>query len=266
MKTTSKLVCIAAALLVMSAGWAPASGATKKKPPPDTYRQPLFFEWDHNDLDVLIVPPGHGQLVNGPSNDRLLNDGDPNEVNPLATSYLKATLKSITDWQRAIQAFGSASLKRLKLNVYVLGRDVPSSSALNDPDVLIVFDETKGTTAGITYSPDAVTLDGQPVNSPCTIANSMWLVSSFSYSDMYNVAGHEFGHCLGVNHTTSSGSDTVIKRDIMFYKQAEPIGNPKTSLNCMSNLNVNGIGLAFDGKPAPTEAAVLSTKYKKISC
>src|SRR5688500_5111987 len=100
MKTTSKLVCIAAALLVMSAGWAPASGATKKKPPPDTYRQPLFFEWNHNDLDVLIVPPGHGQLVNGPSNDRLLNDGDPNEVNPLATSYLKATLKSITDWQR----------------------------------------------------------------------------------------------------------------------------------------------------------------------
>jgi hypothetical protein len=218
-----------------------------------TYGQPVSFDWDRMVLDVLIVPPQHGQIFNGPSNTRLLNGNDPKELNPLSTSYLKATEKSIVDWKRAIKTFGSARLKRLRLNVFVLGRDIPTQAALTNPEIIIAWDEHKGTILG-----QSVRFWTDDYSTPCLNHNSQFYTNSFSYPDMYNVAGHEFGHCLGLDHSTPA------KSDIMYAQYTETIGLQNTRLHCMSNLNVKGLEFVYDGKTKPRGATV--KKYQRISC
>jgi hypothetical protein len=246
------LTALAVALIV------PAIAEPAAARPAPSYTQPVFFEWDRMVLDVLIAPPQHGQIVNGRTRLRVLNDRDADELNPLANSYLKALEKAIADWRRAIKTFGSASLRRLKLNVYVLGRDVPPAAALQHPEIIITWDENKASILGRSsrfYAGDAST--------PCVIDNSQMTTESFSYPDMYNIAGHEFGHCLGLNHTTGAKG---VENDLMHATYPEEIGNEDTGMHCMSNLHVRGLELVYDGKAKPTSVTIPTSTYKKIPC
>ena len=218
------------------------------------YEQPISFEWDRKDLDVLIVPPHHGQLLNGRSGTRLLGGRGAAELNPLANSYIAALTQAIADWQKAIRTFGSRSLRQLKLNVYVLGRDVPPLSALQRPEILFTWDETKLTILGVS------TRTG---DTPCVVSNSMLALNSFSAPDMYNIAGHEFGHCLGIDHATGSRG---IQRDILFATYNQPIGHEGNELRCMSNLNVRTLELVYDGRDSPASASIPASEYTKIRC
>ena len=227
--------------------------------------QPLFQEWDQMTLDVVIVPPVHGQISNG---DGTLGGGDPNELVPIANSYVRATEKAIGDWQRAIRTFGSPALRRLRLNVYVLGRDVFSPAILSPLDILVTYGETLfpvagGTTVGEGYVEfSGVRLGGNP---RCTNVNAMFGPTNFTFADMYNIAGHEFGHCLGIGHVGPSG-DPVVVSDIMHWRYEESVGARGNKLHCMSNINVAGLELAFDGKSNPSRATMPASKYKRIAC
>ncbi len=220
-----------------------------------TYSQPVLFEWDRHELDVLIVPPHHGQLLNGRSGTRALNGGDVNELNPLANSYLKALTRAITGWREAIATFGSRSLRKLRLHVYVLGRDLPPSAALRDPEILFTWDETKGAILGLSarYGEE----------SPCVVSNSMLALNSFSSADMYNIAGHEFGHCLGINHAVGPKG---IKRDLLYAVYGQNIGLESNTFQCMSNLNVKALELVYDGRETPDVAKIAVRDYKQIRC
>lgn len=200
------------------------------------YELPAQDDWDKARLTVYIVPPMHGQLYNG---NGPLAGGDPNEVTPFQNSYLKAIENSIKEWNRGIEMFGSAKLKkRFKATVYVIGRDeLPDQSM---PDILVVTDENKGPVLGFA-------LGGEP----CIVNNSQMFTRSFNYADMYNVMGQEYGHCLGLGHVGSQGGVEPTseqkhpEHDVMNGFYADPIGSPETHLHCVSNLDVKGLEYTF---------------------
>lgn len=192
--------------------------------------------WAKSRLTVYIVPPTHGQLYNsnGP-----LGGADPDEVTPFENSYLRAMEASIKEWDRGIRMFGSAKLKRrFRADVYVVGRDdLPGQ---RQPDILVVTDENKGPVLGFALYTD-----------PCIVNNSQMFTRSFTYADMYNVMGQEYGHCLGLGHVGSQGgvdptsSQKHPEHDVMNGFYADGIGNNETHLHCVSSLDVKGLEYVF---------------------
>lgn len=221
------------------------------------YYLPVWFEWEKSKLDVLIVPPGHGQIYNPAGG--ALNGGQLGELSPYENSYLKATEKSIADWRTAVAKFGSSLLNaNLKTNVYVLGRDSVPGSALREPEIVVTSDETKGPILGVA------------VNSrPCLVDNSKFFVTSFTYADMYNINGQEYGHCLGLDHAGGGPrGDQVIAHDVMNGTYADIPGST-THLHCMSNLDVAALELVFDqlyGADGASKATMAPSEYKRIGC
>src|SRR5688572_32578570 len=93
-----KSVLLLAVLSLAAALLSPVTSQAKEPP----YRQPLSGDWDTKRLDVIVVPPAHGQIYNG---NGPLNNLDPNEVGP-NNSYVRATEDSIAEWQRVVRNFG----------------------------------------------------------------------------------------------------------------------------------------------------------------
>ncbi|HVE92439.1 MAG TPA: hypothetical protein VNE62_09115 [Actinomycetota bacterium] len=218
--------------LVLFLGFAPApAGASHES---RSFEQPLWFQWEKAALDVLIVPPNHGQIYN--ARNGVLNRLDPGELNPLTTSYLAAIENSVADFHTAVNLYGSQTLRNgLKTNVYVLGRDNVPQAALTSPEVVIVTDENKGSVLGVAVS-----------SRPCIVNNSKLFVTSFSYEDMFNVNAQEYGHCLGLEHVPGhvDGPDGD-KHDPMNGSYPHSPGADGTDLHCVSNLNVLGLEEVF---------------------
>jgi hypothetical protein len=200
------------------------------------YELPALDMWAKSRLTVHVVPPTHGQLYNG---NGPAAGGDPNEVTPYENSYLRAMEDSIEEWNKGIRMFGSKTLnKNFKASVYVLGRDeVPDQSS---PDILVVTDENKGPVLGFAMRSE-----------PCIVNNSQMFTRSFTYADMFNIMGQEYGHCLGLQHVGSQGgvdptSDQKHpEHDVMNGFYADRIGDPATHLHCVSNLDVKGLEYTF---------------------
>lgn len=236
------------ALVVVSA--ASASAET-------VYKQPTFGSpWDTTNLDVLIVPPEHGQLVNG---EGLLAGGDVREVTPLQNSYLRAIERSIANWRKAIKAYAPTSLSsRLRIRHYVIGRDQVPPEALRDPEAVIVTAPHQFEILGVTFH--AATL-----GTKCLISNARFFTASFSYSDMLNVSTHEFGHCLGGDHVLNDKP----ARDVMVAFYVHEVGARGNPVHCPSNLNVRTITRAFGAvfdKPATGVLSVSKSDYRQIAC
>ena len=202
------------------------------------YELPTRDEWTHSKLSVLIVPPEHGQLYNGYGP---LGGLDPKEVTPFENSYMRAIEDSIAEWKLGIKKFGSPRLREtLKITTYVLGRDEVPSDVLFSPDILLITDPNKGPVLGFAM-----------YATPCIVNNSRMFVRSFTYADMYNVNGQEFGHCLGLGHVGSQGgaeptsSQKHPEHDVMNGFYADPVGAVGNHLHCVSSLDVKGLEWTF---------------------
>lgn len=232
MKTTIWMI-LAALLLGVAA--APALADHEED---GIYEIPTSDVWTKSKLNVLIVPPEHGQLYNhyGP-----LGGLDPNEVTPFKNSYLRAIEDSIAEWKRGVKKFGSRRLRKaLKIKTYVLGRDHVPADVVQSPDILLVTDENKGPVLGFAM-----------YTKPCIVNNSRMFLRSFTYADMYNVNAQEFGHCLGLGHVGSQGgadptsSQKHPEHDVMNGFYADSVGAQDTHLHCVSNLDVKGLEWTF---------------------
>lgn len=228
-----KVLCLiaASALLV---GLSPASSMADHEDD-GIYELPAIDFWAKNRLTVWIIPPSHGQLNNG---NGPLGGGNPDEVTPFENSYLRAIEDSIKEWNRGIRKFGSKELKRFKAKVYVIGRD--DLEGQSNPDIVVMTDENKGPILGFAFRSD-----------PCIVNNSQMFIRSFTYADMYNVMGQEYGHCLGLQHVGSQGGiDPTSEQkhpehDVMNGFYSDQIGSIDTHLHCVSNLNVKALEYVF---------------------
>ena len=216
------------------------------------YEMPADAIWDKAELDVLIIPPNHGQLYNNEKG--ALNGGDPNELTPF-NSYLRAIEDSIAEWHRGVQMFGSPELKaKYSTNLYVLGRDNVPADVLIDPDIVLVTDETKLAVLGFALYTE-----------PCIVNNSKMMIQSFTYADMFNVNAQEFGHCLGLGHVGSQGgvdptSDQKHpEHDVMNGFYSHSIGAKGNHLHCVSNLDVLGLEHVFSALGSDTTQVVYKT-------
>lgn len=229
----------------------------------NSYVQPLSFTWSEAQMDIIIVPPEHGQIYNnhGPLGG---SSGGPTELHPYQNTYLRAIEQAIADWDRAVAEFGPSWLRSgLVTNSYVLGRDTIPDSALTDPEIIIVTDQRQANS--LAFANAFSTEDGRT----CVIDSAKFYIRSFTETDMYNIAGHEVGHCLGLEHSIGEPDDPIIRRDIMYARQADEPEAIGTARHCMSNINVMGIEQAFGnlfGQPGGNGVSVEPFEYRRIEC
>ncbi len=224
---------------------------------PGDYRQPVIFESRTGDVDVLVVPPNHGQLLN---DNGLLGGRGLGELTP-ANSYLPAIEQSVQSFSTAVAQFGPDWLRKgLRINVYVLGRDTPPLGALLEPEVVIATDEDKLDVVGV-----AITgLD------PCIVDNSkLAFGTSFTFEDMYNINAQEFGHCLGLDHVEPA-RDPVLRHDPLNGVYPHRPGTAGTHLHCVSNLNVRGLEQVFKRtlrqEGGGETVTMAPSEYRQIAC
>lgn len=231
------LAAILLSLLTAAAG-APSGLASHAD---GAFDQNVAFRWGaERQFDVVIVPPLHGQLLNG---NGLLNGGSSAETNPFSNSYTSAILQAIEGWKRAMDIFGSPNVTGVEFTPHVLTTGLPVE-ALIDPEIIVVPVETSGSIGG--------TGGLRVTDSTCFVTVSESFVLSYTFEDMYNVFSHVFGRCLGLG---SVGNDHPA-HDVMDSTYEHPIGTPGTHSHCVSNLNVKGLEVVFD--PAPNNASKVS--------
>ncbi|HEV8361475.1 MAG TPA: hypothetical protein VGR28_13580 [Candidatus Thermoplasmatota archaeon] len=244
-----------AALVASSsaAAWQTPSTGRGGAGPDDEPTMPMFFAWPKATLRVLLVPPAHGPVYSG-----LPPDGEP-PLEAIDGTYLRASLDAMRDWDAAIDFFAAthpeqAWLQGVSWQLLVASGEGAGVLAdeLNQADVVVLYQETLGAVMGLTWNGVRPTPLGMQVDSPhpvCVINNGQWLGYSFTYADMYNIHGHEFGHCLGVLHAN-------VAHDVMDGEYDHwPTPATAAELHCMSNLDVAGLALSFGealGHP-PTE-------------
>ncbi len=196
------------------------------------YELPVWFNWDQRDLDVIVIPPNHGQLFNG---NGVLNGFDPNELTPYENSYMAAILDSIQAWKDGIAKHNPNLWSTLSIDVYVLGQDSIPTSVLLDPEVVVTALEETNAYLGVAalgfFVPD------------CLVSNTKMFIVSFSYGDMYNINAQEFGHCLGLDHV----KDNKPWYDPMAGLYEQSIGLANTRIYCISNLDVMALDAVFNG-------------------
>jgi hypothetical protein len=227
----------------------------------DRYRQPVNVNrWKTTKLDVIVVPPSHGPLVN---ENGVLSGGNPDEATPF-NSYVDATKKSIAEYTKVVRRYGPRWLKkRLEIRTYVVGQDNIPERVREDPEAVIVFGENQGVILG-------VTITVADVDPECLISNSMSFTASFTHTDMYNVNLHEFGHCLGLDHFAGPSKDQIFRHENMTPNYFHNPGTAGTHRHCVSNFNLRGVALAFSKaagkKPAGNVVTGGRDAYRLLRC
>lgn len=215
-RTTLLVACAALAATLPAAFASHADGS---------YDQPVWFQWAETNLDVVIVPPEHGQIYNGGG---ILGGAGVNELNPYANSYMQAINNSVKNHKTAISTYAPTWLKNgITINVHILGQ---GQAFTGDAEIIITTDQTKLVILGMAVS-----------TNPCIVDNSKFFITSYTYNDMYNINAHEFGHCLGLDHVL--GEHPI--NDILVAVYPQTPGSTSNVKNCVSNLNVKGLEGVF---------------------
>jgi hypothetical protein len=218
----------------------------------DTYRLATSLLWATAEIEILLVPPGHGPIAS--TEEGVLPYG-VDGAGPFG-AYLAATLHVMEDWRHAIDQVaendtGLAWFADLAWNIRIVGQDDVTPQDIGSADIVKFYYDTsvtpKGAAAYVGPIFGSVGLDGPH----CVTFSTLWNLAgfqddgelgvgygSFTYEDMYNLAGHELLHCFGMSHP----DDMDPREDIMSYEAW-----PSEALRCPSNLNVLAAAGAFAG-------------------
>lgn len=193
-------------------------------------------------------------------------------------SYAFDVNHAVSRWFASIIAYtdsyGSNYLRKLSFTTCVLGTN---ESLCGNPNIQVKFIQSFGsqsaglgltslriTNSGIFSAPTTTTLAAYDPNN----------TTQLSDTDMINIASHEFGHALGLNHATSSGTNDGTF-ELMFLSYGQPVGSLADSLEAPSTLDLYALSYVYDwlatsstlsgpGHPATEIALPSGTAYSSV--
>ena len=165
-------------------------------------------------------------------------------------SYAFDVNHAIARWSESIIAYtdsyGSNYLRKLSFTTCVLG---VNESLCGNPDIQVKFIQSFGSqSAGLGLTSVGIAKSTGIFSAPTTTTLAAFDPSNttqLSDTDMINIASHEFGHALGLNHATFSvtGDGTF---ELMFLSYAQPVGSLADSLEAPSTLDLYALSYVYD--------------------
>jgi hypothetical protein len=164
-------------------------------------------------------------------------------------SYAYDVNHAISRWPESIiaytDAYGSNYLRKLNFITCISG---VNDSLCGSPDIQVQFIQSFGSrsaglgltsirysSSGIFLAPTTTTLAAyDPTNT-----------TQLTDTDMINIASHEFGHALGLNHATVSGTDDGTF-ELMFLSYGQAVGNSANSLEAPSTLDLYALSYIYN--------------------
>ncbi len=185
--------------------------------------------WDHSTITIQITPAS-GQSWFNPS-------------------FTTDVSSAIERWTESISvftdAYGFRYLRQLRFSVYIIGYNQTSS-----PDISISFVQSDPSFVGVTKFgfPTADNYFQTPVTTQLAAFDSS-NTRQLTDVDMENVAMHEFGHALGLDHAISPvTSDSFL--ELMFKDYGQAIGGPNNFVQEPSTLDLYALATIYSWVPS----------------
>jgi hypothetical protein len=164
-------------------------------------------------------------------------------------SYTFDVNHAISRWSESIivytDAYGSNYLRKLNFVTCISG---VNESLCGSPDIQVQFIESFGSqSAGLGLTSIRVSNSGifQVPTTTTLAAYDPTNSTQLTDNDMINIASHEFGHALGLNHATVSATDDGTF-ELMFLSYGQAVGNPRNSLEAPSTLDMYALSYVYD--------------------
>ena len=177
-------------------------------------------------------------------------------INPqLSQPWFKASYsvdvgRAISRWAESIIAYtdasGSSYLRKLSFLTYIAG----NQSLPANPDIQVDFIQSFGSTQGLGLTSTRTSTVGNvgifQAPTTTTLASSdPTSAIQLTDTDMINIASHEFGHALGLDHATASVTDDGTF-ELMFRSYGQAVGNPRNTLEAPSTLDMYTLSYIYD--------------------
>lgn len=163
-------------------------------------------------------------------------------------SYTYDVNHAISRWPESIIAYtdpyGSNYLRKLSFVTCISGIN---ESLCGSPDIQVQFIQSFGSrSAGLGLTSIRISNSGifQAPTTTTLAAYDPTNTTQLTDTDMINIASHEFGHALGLNHGTVSQTDDGTF-ELMFLSYGQSVGNSANSLEAPSTLDLYALAYVY---------------------
>ncbi len=165
-------------------------------------------------------------------------------------SYAFDVNHAISRWSESLiaytDAYGSNYLRKLSFVTCISG---VNDTLCGSPNIQVRFIQSFGSQSSGLGLTDTRTQSSSGVFQAPTIttlaAYDPTNVTQLTDTDMINIASHEFGHALGLDHATAPVADDG-SFELMFLSYGQVVGNLRNSLEAPSTLDMYALAYVYD--------------------